>query len=756
MFCLTVFWMAWADTSLMAQSAHDTHRCHTQDVIQAWRSMGMEAEKAFPQLFQKPRDADQNSYQSPSGRFLFWYTLEGEHAVPATDASGSGIPDWVEIAAEAADYSWSVFVDEVGFIDPIPLDGVYEFFFRNLGFYGQTSLSSGIPFSIIDATFDWVPGNDVEEDAIGALKVTIAHEFYHAIQFAYNQWSGPSGADAWLEMDAVNAEHFVFPEVSEYLNLFGSTSIFQLPSRSTPSAYDHTTWMLYFTERFGFEFFRDVWQEIAMNPESNFPQAIEQRISEIDGDFHEEMTRLYLWHLASGAWSHPEYGFSQAHRYPTSFKRTQRTSVSNQPYPFWNINPLATNFHAILPAPTDIGEILVALFADQPQIGLGILFYFKDGTVLEQILPPVSSGRIFHASGVFWEDVERVGISVMNRSESATRLYQLLVGAGDGIEQIRYGDVTRDGIASVQDAQKVLSFLVNPSQNTLTFADRFAADVSDNAIISAYDAGLIFRRSSGFMDGFPADLNGTGFGPEASRFQNTTQPPATHAYTNPVLELLPPENPDGDEITVRVQLAGFSEPVLSVELNLLFTSLVMDFEMVSSTNSGFGELLYAAHSNQDNLHVVWTSNQFTEGSIIGTLSFTPKEAGQAFITVADVRINEFEGNITGIGTSFVIENNPAVSVGTPHDLPNELILFPNYPNPFNPETILSFALPNTSAVSLKVFDTNGRMIQVLAEDIYPAGRHDIRFNASNLSSGIYFYRLTTEIGTKMGKMLLVR
>lgn len=756
LYCLTTATLFVFGISLQAQISVTEHTCKTHEIIDIWRTLGERAELQHPEKFQRPREADQNSYQSPSGRFLFWYTLEGEHAIPPADASGSGIPDWVEIAADAADFTWSKLVGELGFADPIPEGGFYEFFFRNLGFYGQTSLSNNTPFSILDATFEWVPGNDFENDAIGALKVTLAHEFYHAIQFTYNQWAGPTGADAWLEMDAVNTEHFVFPQVSEYLNLFGNSSIFQVPSRSTPSAYDHTTWMLFFTERFGHAFFRGVWEKIAAEPEITFPKAIEEHLSAIGGDFHEEMTRLYLWHLASGNWSHPEYGFSHSARYPTSFKRTQRTSVPNQPYPFWNINPLATNFHAILPGQNDTGEILIALFADQPEIGIGILLFLKDGSIVEHILPSVADGNLFHKTGYMWEDVDRVGIGIMNRSETSTRLYQLMAGAGDGIEQIRYGDVNRDGALSVQDAQQLLQFLVNPSVNGLTFSDRFAAEVSNNGVLSAYDAGLIFRRSSGFMGNFPADLNGSGFGPEQSRFQDVATMNAATQNGNPVLTLLPPENPDGDEKGVRVQLSGFSEPVLSVELRLLFTSQVMDFEMISGTDSGFDELIYAAKTGQDTLHVVWTSNQFTDDTLLGTLSFTPTATGHAFITVTDVRINEYAGAVNGVGTSFFIENNPAVSTGNPSVLPQSIILHQNYPNPFNPETTISFSLPNASTVSLRIYNSTGRVIHVLADGVYSEGSHHIRFNASNLSSGVYYYHLVTEIGTITRKMLLIK
>ncbi|MFH1736231.1 MAG: T9SS type A sorting domain-containing protein, partial [bacterium] len=72
--------------------------------------------------------------------------------------------------------------------------------------------------------------------------------------------------------------------------------------------------------------------------------------------------------------------------------------------------------------------------------------------------------------------------------------------------------------------------------------------------------------------------------------------------------------------------------------------------------------------------------------------------------------------------------------------PQELILQPAYPNPFNPETNLVFDLPESGHVDLQVFDGKGCHVATLARGFYPAGSHLTRFNAHNLPSGIYFAR----------------
>jgi hypothetical protein len=80
----------------------------------------------------------------------------------------------------------------------------------------------------------------------------------------------------------------------------------------------------------------------------------------------------------------------------------------------------------------------------------------------------------------------------------------------------------------------------------------------------------------------------------------------------------------------------------------------------------------------------------------------------------------------------------------------------NYPNPFNPSTTIKFELPRSSDVKLSVFDMLGREISVLVNERREAGVHEVKFDASGLSSGVYFYRLTAGTFVQARKLLLLR
>lgn len=89
-------------------------------------------------------------------------------------------------------------------------------------------------------------------------------------------------------------------------------------------------------------------------------------------------------------------------------------------------------------------------------------------------------------------------------------------------------------------------------------------------------------------------------------------------------------------------------------------------------------------------------------------------------------------------------------------LPVRYALYQNYPNPFNPETVIKFDLPESGEVSLKIFNLLGEEISTLVNEQLSAGSYNVRFDAQNLPSGIYLYKLITEAGQFTHKMILLK
>lgn len=108
-------------------------------------------------------------------------------------------------------------------------------------------------------------------------------------------------------------------------------------------------------------------------------------------------------------------------------------------------------------------------------------------------------------------------------------------------------------------------------------------------------------------------------------------------------------------------------------------------------------------------------------------------------------------NGTSPELAFAEENSDAISTE-----PNAFSLKQNYPNPFNPVTMIEYSIAKPEKVELKVFDLLGKEIATLVNNFQNPGSYHITFNASNLSSGIYFYKLVTGSFTDVKRMILIK
>lgn len=106
-------------------------------------------------------------------------------------------------------------------------------------------------------------------------------------------------------------------------------------------------------------------------------------------------------------------------------------------------------------------------------------------------------------------------------------------------------------------------------------------------------------------------------------------------------------------------------------------------------------------------------------------------------------------------TGAIVVRNP-VGVNDDETIVNQFKLEQNFPNPFNPSTIINYSVPVTAFVTLKVYDILGNEIAVLVNETKQAADYQINFNASELKSGIYFYQLRAGSLVETQKMTLIR
>jgi hypothetical protein len=111
------------------------------------------------------------------------------------------------------------------------------------------------------------------------------------------------------------------------------------------------------------------------------------------------------------------------------------------------------------------------------------------------------------------------------------------------------------------------------------------------------------------------------------------------------------------------------------------------------------------------------------------------------------------GAITLTNEKVPVSNEDEIAIS---DLPKSPLLKQNYPNPFNPSTNIAYSLPKSAHVKMSVYNMLGKRVSTLVNRNQKAGKHLVNFDASNLASGVYLYRLETGGFAQTNKMILIK
>ena len=156
-----------------------------------------------------------------------------------------------------------------------------------------------------------------------------------------------------------------------------------------------------------------------------------------------------------------------------------------------------------------------------------------------------------------------------------------------------------------------------------------------------------------------------------------------------------------------------------------------------------------------------TTETFSANSITAGPNFTIASTGDVTLNTETLALKPQFFIVTG-GKLQVVSGAPPVSVETEDPiLPDEFMVHQNFPNPFNPETEISFALAKGSHVVINIFNTIGQQIGTLTDTKYAAGLHSVRWdgkdkNGNPVSSGIYLYQIQAGEFSEVKKMSLIR
>ncbi|MEB2296104.1 MAG: T9SS type A sorting domain-containing protein [Ignavibacteria bacterium] len=149
---------------------------------------------------------------------------------------------------------------------------------------------------------------------------------------------------------------------------------------------------------------------------------------------------------------------------------------------------------------------------------------------------------------------------------------------------------------------------------------------------------------------------------------------------------------------------------------------------------------------------------FDEAGVLFGVIGSPTENGRIIIIDTSTGLGTLLGD-TGFqdvrALAYTV-NNPTSVDDNNNSLPESFYLAQNYPNPFNPSTKISFRIAEPGIVSLKVFDILGNEVMSLVDEQKPAGLYEVKFDASSLTSGVYFYQLKSGNLVQTKKMVLLK
>ena len=295
------------------------------------------------------------------------------------------------------------------------------------------------------------------------------------------------------------------------------------------------------------------------------------------------------------------------------------------------------------------------------------------------------------------------------------------------------GDIDENGVVQAFDASLVLRFLTFTMDFTLW--QELEADVSDNDEVTEMDASLILQHVVGNIDLFPSES-----GPSAPLADGELSIPD-------VVEA------SGNEIVLPVFLTG-GDNVFSGSFEMLYDPDALELTEVRTTSATEGFIV--AHKTIDG-----EADLFLAGSVeiagdhsIFEVVFTliPDGPSQTEVVLVSARLNDNVFWVRGDTARLEL----LVTVGEEGKVPAEFTLSQNHPNPFNPETIITYALLIPGEVSLIIYDIRGRKVAQLVNGLMPAGYHKATWDASRFASGVYIYRLIAGDFVRTRKMLLLK
>lgn len=294
------------DDPLVGGGVHSPVKCGTlltSEIASNWARLSKTTQASLSSLFQ--RQARQASFISRNDRFEVHYDTTGSHAVAHFDDDGNGTPDYVDFVANTFEDVWDLQILQLGYLEPpVDSDGRYDVYIKNLGNSGVYGLTWPDPGGTTTASYMEIDNNFTDNIYFTrehkAVQVTAAHEFYHAIQFAYY---APFDVAWWQELTATWMEDFAYDDVNDY---YAYVEFFlEAPEESLDKfsfgnlrPFGASIFGHYLADVYGTETIKSTWDSLGTRTPSSYD--IVDIDSALPGGFSEVLPRFAIWNYFTG------------------------------------------------------------------------------------------------------------------------------------------------------------------------------------------------------------------------------------------------------------------------------------------------------------------------------------------------------------------------------------------------------------------------------------------------------------------------
>lgn len=406
--------------------------CGTPLLVEARAALSPAGRQQLARALQRPALARQSL--SPSGHFRIHYDLSGRNGVAPADADGNRVPDYIDTVAAALDRAWVLEVEELGYQAP-PSDGgagggdeydVYMVQLGSGGAYGYTYPEQGgnRSSSYLELDNDYTDAIYVQTRELEALHATVAHEFFHAVQFGYYQ-----GSDGvwWQEASSTWMEEVAYPEVNDYLQYL--SGFLRQPEKSLDSGsgfsadyhiYGACLFAHFLDLRHGRGLIRAIWEELGSRSSAgleHFDRAIRQQVP---GGFNGVMGEFAVWNYLTGS------NYRLPSRYP-----------DGEAYPQVGVTRLNTLEESVSADSGQVDHLGSAYVVLEPRLqpgGVNLAVQTRSGRWSQQALlisrdsvevRPLSGGQLRLAG---WDRYDQV-VLVLAETEQSGNGYEYAVAA---------------------------------------------------------------------------------------------------------------------------------------------------------------------------------------------------------------------------------------------------------------------------------------------------------------------------------------